>query len=216
MEAERYEGPARPPARARTSSSSSSSSSDGSADRRRAKKEKKRKKEDRKKEKKERKRRKKEKKEDRKRKRDAAQDLEEADATQLEAFRAAVQGPKRAAAAAPSAAGGAPVSLALGGTAEERASALGLPAGLVRTTVRNESISDRGSKSLFGYGGSANPAQQARVARERAAQRALAKARSVLAARAGDAAADAADASPKASSLTARFDSGFVMRTGHR
>ena len=182
--------------------SSSSSSSSSSDDDRRAKKE--RKKKEKKRQKKEKKRQKKERKRDKKRKREEEEALEEADPAQLEAFRAAVQGPKRfEGPAAP-----APSSALDASTAEQRAERLGLPKGLVRTSVRTHSISDGASKSLFGYGGSANPAQQARVKRERTAQKALATAKAVLAARAGAPEPDA----PSAGTLSSRFDSGGFAR----
>ena len=63
---------------------------------------------------------------------------------------------------------------------EERAAALGLPKGLIRTSTKSESMSAQSSRQLFGHAGGGNPAQQARVKRERAAQRALAKARRVI------------------------------------
>jgi len=60
---------------------------------------------------------------------------------------------------------------------------LGLPAGIIRTAVSSSSFTDRHSKKLFGHSSSSNPAQQARLKRERAAQRAEAKVKNMLAQR---------------------------------
>ena len=161
----------------RSSSSSSSSSSEDRKRKRKRKKEKKRKRE--RKEEKKRKRRKKERKKEKKRRRAVAAendaDLAAADTDQLEAFRAAVQGPR--APPPPSSTN----LLAL--PPAERAAALGLPAGLVRTTARTASITDAASRELFGRSSGMNPATQQRMKRERSAQKALAKAQRVIAAR---------------------------------
>ena len=157
-----------------SSSLSSSSSSSSSEDRKRKRKRKKEKKKERKR-KRERKRKKKEKKRRRRNEAEDAADLAAADTDQLEAFRAAVQGPR--APPPPSSTN----LLAL--PPAERAAALGLPAGLVRTTARTASITDHASRELFGRSSGMNPATAQRMKRERSAQKALAKAQRVIAAR---------------------------------
>ena len=157
-----------------SSSSSSSSSSEDRKRKRRRKKEKKKAKRKRERER-EKKRRKKEKKRRRRNEAEDAAELAAADSGQLEAFRAAVQGPR----APPPP----PTTNLLNLPPAERAAALGLPAGLVRTTARTASITDAASRELFGRSPGMNPATQQRMKRERSAQKALAKAQRVIAAR---------------------------------
>ena len=130
------------------------------------------------------KRRRKAEEEDERRAREDAAALDEADTDQLEAFRAAVQGPKLSrpgSRAEPRQQQASALGLA---TAAERADALGLPKGLIRTSQASESVSEGASRQLFGYSGASNPAQAARLKRERSAQSAMETARAVLAKRA--------------------------------
>lgn len=62
------------------------------------------------------------------------------------------------------------------------AATLGLPQGLIRTSESRDSMSQQYSKTLFG-GSEENPATLQRMKRERAAQKAMEKARQVVAAR---------------------------------
>lgn len=101
---------------------------------------------------------------------------------------------------------------------KDRAVALGLPKGIVRTAVDVESFSSAcdsatsveclsstagaASRKLYGSIMDANPVQQARIKRERAGQHALAKARRVIAAQ--NRTLNIAEV-PATSSLTDRF-----------
>ena len=124
-----------------------------------------------------------------------------ADAARILRAGTAVQGPRATAGPAR------PPSTAtlLGLAPADRAAALGLPAGLLRTSARTESHSEASSRELFGHSGATNPAKAQRVHRERAAQRALAKARRVVAERAAKAEGD--DAAATDGGLGDRFRS---------
>jgi hypothetical protein len=79
----------------------------------------------------------------------------------------------------------------------EIATKMGLPIGLLRTSISSTSMSEKYSKELFG-GDDDNPAKRQRLKREMVAQRAIAKARSVIAERQ---AVDSSQSTPRGSSI---------------
>lgn len=116
--------------------------------------------------------------------------LSEHDAVEMASFRQAVQGKQILVANEREQA-----SL-LNASREDIAASLGLPKGLIRTTVEDNSITQRYSKDLFG-GDDDNPAKRQRLNRERVAKRALEIARTTLNAKADAERAAAADPSKK-------------------
>ena len=173
---------------------------DDKAERKRRKKEKKERK---KKEKKDRKKsERKERKKDRRKQEAHVEAVGEEEAAFAEEFRAAVQGGKRALDVRAQSDAFLHTS-----SVEMRAAELGLPKGLIRTAAGSDSITTAYSKGLFGGSGDMNPAQQQRRARENAAQRAVAKAKRVLAERA-EASREAPPASESSGGLAGRFQGG--------
>ena len=155
---------------------------------RKEKKEKKEKKS--KKEKKDRKRDKEERHNNSKGSYDNAPALSEHDAVEMASFRQAVQGKQILVANEREQA-----SL-INASREDIAASLGLPKGLIRTTVEDNSITQRYSRDLFG-GDDDNPAKRQRLNRERIAKRALEIARTTLNAKADAERAAAADPAKK-------------------
>ena len=173
---------------------------DDKAERKRRQKEKKERK---KKEKKDRKKsEKKERKKDRRREKTQDEAVGDEEAAFAEEFRAAVQGGKRALDVRAQS-----DAFLHTNSVEMRAAELGLPKGLIRTAAGSDSITTAYSKGLFGGSGDMNPAQQQRRARENAAQRAVAKAKRVLAERA-EASREAPPASESSGGLAGRFQGG--------
>ena len=176
---------------------------DDKAERKRRKKEKKERK---KKEKKDRKKsEKKERKKDRRREKTQDEAVGDEEAAFAEEFRAAVQGGKRALDVRAQS-----DAFLHTNSVEIRAAELGLPKGLIRTAAGSDSITTAYSKGLFGGSGDMNPAQQQRRARENAAQRAVAKAKRVLAERA-EASKDGAPSSESSGGLAGRFQGGSKL-----
>lgn len=123
-------------------------------------------------------------------------DIDVADDKEIAAFKQAVQGHKTKPQQAD-------LRALLNSSSAEIAASLGLPQGLIRTSESRDSISQQYSKKLFG-GGDENPATQQRLKREMTAQRAMEKARLVVAARA-QANKQNAESSNSVSSIMDRF-----------
>ena len=121
---------------------------------------------------------------------DNAPALSEHDAVEMASFRQAVQGKQIMVANEREQA-----SL-INASREDIAASLGLPKGLIRTTVEDSSITQRYSRDLFG-GDDDNPAKRQRLNRERIAKRALEIARTTLNAKADAERAAAADPTKK-------------------